>query len=134
MVLVDTNVVSEARRGAREAVSWLNAVDPSSVFISVVTIGEIQRGIVNKQKRDGRPPSRLIDWLEALQSSYGDRILPIDAPTAVEWGRMSAVMRRPDADGLIAATALLHGLALATRNVADFKDTGLTLINPWSLP
>ena len=98
MYLVDTNVVSEARRGTRAAVAWLKSVNPSDVHLSVITLGEIMRGI------------------------------------AVEWGRIGALRPRGDADGLIAATAIVHDYMLVTRNVGDFEDTRATVINPWDLP
>ena len=131
MYLVDTNVVSEARRGRREAVVFLQSVDADGVFLSVVTLGEIMRGAALKQRNDPAAAARLIDWLETLRRGYGKRILPITEAIAVEWGRLAALRPRGDADGLIAATAIVHNLVLVTRNVADFSDTPVTLINPW---
>ena len=108
MYLVDTNVVSEARRGRREAVVFLQSVDPDGVFLSVVTLGEIMRGATLKQKNDPAAAARLIDWLQALRRGYGNRILPITDAIAIEWGRLAALRPRGDADGLIAATAIVH--------------------------
>jgi hypothetical protein len=133
MYLVDTNVVSEARRGRSEAVAFLRSVDPDGVFLSVVTLGEIMRGAALKQKNDPTAAARLIEWLETLRRSYGRRILPVTDAIAIEWGRLAALRPRGDADGLIAATAIVHNLVLVTRNVADFSDTRAMLINPWEV-
>ncbi len=131
MYLIDTNVVAEARRGRREAVVFLQSVDPDGVFLSVVTLGEVMRGAALKQKDDPAAAARLIDWLEALRRGYAKRILPITDAVALEWGRLAALRPRGDADGFIAATAIVHNLVLVTRNVADFCDTRAPLINPW---
>jgi len=131
MYLVDTNTVSDAHKGVPEPVRWLSSVDPDAVYLSVITIGEISRGI--EHIRDAKPAKarQLTDWLTTLRSENEDRILPITEPIAVEWGRMSAHRRRPDADGLILATAKVHGLAIVTRNVIHFQDAGVPLVNPW---
>lgn len=133
MYLVDTNVVSEARRGTQQALSWMRSVDPSLVYLSVITLGEIMRGIALKQRSDPRAASHLAEWLRKLRHDHGDRILPIDDHVAVEWGRIAALRPRGDADGLIAATAMVHELILVTRNVADFEDTGVAIIDPWEI-
>lgn len=133
MYLVDTNVISEARRPSSPAAVWIRRVDPLDIHVSVISIGEITRGIAKKQPSDHVFAARLVEWLETLQSIYGDRILPITIAVAETWGRLSAFRSRGDADGLIAATAFVHGLTLVTRNVADFDDTGVALINPWTL-
>ncbi|HEX2885521.1 type II toxin-antitoxin system VapC family toxin [Vineibacter terrae] len=133
MYLVDTNVVSEARRGTRKAVSWLRSVDPQSVHLSVITLGEISRGIALKQNSDPRTAAHLAEWLRKLRHDHGDRILPITDQIAVEWGRLTAQRPRGDADGLIAATAIVHDLIVVTRNVADFGDSGASTVNPWDL-
>ena len=132
MYLVDTNIVSEARRERAEAVAWLRGVDPATVYLSVVTLGELMRGADMKRNRDPAAAGRLLDWLEKLRRDHGHRILPITDAIAIEWGRLAAVRTRGDADGLIAATALVHGLAVVTRNKRDFDDAGLTVINPFA--
>lgn len=132
MYLVDTNVISEARRGTAQATSWLRSVDPRTVYLSVITLGEIMRGIALKQKTDPRTAVHLEEWLRRIQLDHKDRILPITDRIAVEWGRISALRPRGDADGLIAATAVVHDLIVVTRNVADFDDTGVSLIDPWN--
>lgn len=133
MYLVDTNVVSEARRGTSQAVAWLRAVDPLAVHLSVITLGEVMRGIALKQKSDPRSAAHLSEWLRKLRHDHGDRILPVTDQIAVEWGRLAALRPRGDADGLIAATAVVHDLIVVTRNVGDFDDTGTSVINPWEL-
>jgi toxin FitB len=134
MYLVDTNIVSEARRGTPQAVSWLRSVDPLSVHLSALTLGEIMRGIALKQKLDPRAAAHLTEWLRKLRHDHGDRILPVTDQIAVEWGRIAAIRPRGDIDGLLAATAIIHDLILVTRNVKDFEDTGASVINPWETP
>ena len=131
MYLVDTNVVSEARRGASEAVGWLRSVDPLAVHLSVITLGEIMRGVALKQKSDPQTASRLAQWLQTLRRDHADRILPVTDAIAVEWGRIAALRPRGDADGLIAATAIVHDLIVVTRKVGDFDDTRASVLNPW---
>ena len=131
MYLVDTNVISEARRGSREAVGWLRSVNPLAVYLSVITLGEIMRGVALKQKSDPRAASHLAQWLQTLRTDHADRILPITDAIALEWGRLAALRPRGDADGLIAATAIVHDLIVVTRNVADFDDTRASTLNPW---
>jgi predicted nucleic acid-binding protein len=144
MYLVDTNVVSEARRNAPEAVAWLRAAPPASIYLSVITLGEIMKGVALKARADRQAAGHLAEWLGKLRREFADRILPISDHVAVEWGRIAAL--RPhqgksdqsdlplsDADGLIAATAKVHDLILVTRNVADFDDAGVSIVNPWAL-
>lgn len=101
------------------------------VFVSVIPLGEIERGI--ERIRSSRPAkaAELDQWPDKLQAEDATPILPIAEAVAMEWGRMSAHRRRLDADGLILATAKVHDLVVATRNVADFADTGVRLVNPW---
>ena len=131
MYLLDTNVISEARRGSVPAITWLRSVDPLSVHLSTLTLGEIMRGIALKQKTDPKAARHLAEWLRKLRHDHADRILPITDPISVEWGRIAAIRPRGDIDGLIAATAIVHDLILVTRNVRDFEDTGASVIDPW---
>ena len=133
MYLVDTNVVSEARRGAPEAIRWLRSVDPRAVYLSVITLGEIMRGIALKQKADPRSAAHLAEWLQNLRHEHADRILAVTDQIALEWGRIAALRPRGEADGLIAATAIVHDLIIVTRNTSDFDDTRASVINPWDL-
>jgi len=132
MYLVDTNVLSEARRGTKEARIWLRSVDPATIYLSVITLGEIMKGIALKMRTDARAAGALTAWLEQLRHDHGDRILPISDRVALEWGRLAAERPRSMADGLIAATAAVHAKIIVTRNVEDFSDTRLPVINPWN--
>jgi len=131
MYLIDTNVISEARRGTPQTVSWLRSVDPLRVHISALTLGEIMRGIALKQRSDPRAAAHLMEWLRKLRYDHAERILPVTDEIAVEWGRIAAIRPRGDIDGLIAATAIIHDLIVVTRNVADFQDMGASVIDPW---
>jgi toxin FitB len=133
MYLVDTNVLSEARRGSSEARQWLRSVDPAMVYLSVITLGEIMRGIALKERSDPAFASRLLRWLVDLQHDHADRIMPISDRVAVEWGRLAADRPRGMADGLIAATAIVYGKVIVTRNVSDFADARVPVINPWEV-
>jgi len=131
MYLVDTNVLSEARRGNVTAREWLRSVDPEAIYLSVITLGEIMKGIVLKQRTDPRAAAALTQWLERLRHDHSDRILPITDRVALEWGRLAAERPRATADGLIAATASVYDKIIVTRNAVDFDDARLPLINPW---
>ncbi|MET4214513.1 type II toxin-antitoxin system VapC family toxin [Bradyrhizobium sp. LA2.1] len=133
MYLVDINVISEARRGSPQATSWLRSVDPTSVHLSTLTLGEIMRGIALKQRSDPKAAGHLAEWLRKLRHDHADRILPVTDQVSVEWGRLAAIRPRGDIDGLIAATAIVHDLILVTRNERDFDDTGASVINPWEV-
>ncbi len=132
MYLVDTNVISEARRGSPEATAWLRTVDPRSVHLSVITLGEIMRGVALKRKSDPAAASHLENWLRKLRHDHADRILGITDRVAVAWGEIAALRPRGEADGLIAATAFVHDLAIVTRNVGDFADIDVKVIDPWN--
>jgi hypothetical protein len=131
--LVDTNVLSEARRGSTPARDWLRSVDPGQVYLSVVTLGEIMKGIAQRARVDAVAAASLGLWLEQLRIEHARRILPIDDAVAMEWGRIAALRPRNMADALIAATAAAHRKIVVTRNVADFADLNAPLINPWAL-
>ena len=132
MYLVDTNVLSEARRGTREARIWLRSVEPATIYLSVITLGEVMKGIALKQRTDRRAAAALTVWLEQLRLDHSDRILPISDRVALEWGRLAAERPRGMADGLIAATAIVHSKIIVTRNVAGFSDTRIPVIDPWN--
>ena len=132
--LVGTNVIAELRKGSRansNVRTWFAAVDPEAILLSVLTIGEIRRGIENVRRRDAPAARALERWLRRLVADYGDRILPVDLRVADEWGRLNAPDPVPVVDGLLAATAKVHGLTLATRNVRDVASTGARLVNPF---
>jgi len=131
MYLLDTNVVSDAQRRLPKPTAWLASVDPASVSLSVITLGEIERGIFKQRKVDPERAARLDVWLRELLRDNADRILAVTQDVALAWGRITAGRTRGGADSLIAATALVHDLIVVTRNVADFEDFGLTVLNPW---
>jgi predicted nucleic acid-binding protein len=133
MYLLDTNIVSDVQRRLPKPTAWLTSIDPGSVNLSVITIGEIERGIVKQRGVDPERATRLDLWLRELRRDNADRILAVTEGVALAWGRISAGRTRGSADTLIAATALVHDLILVTRNVADFDDTGVTILNPWAI-
>ena len=131
MILLDTVVVSELRKTRPNArvVDWLRRQRESEVFLSVVTIGEIERGISKVEDLDFA--RALAHWLEDLLRFYGDRVLPVTSDIARRWGRLSASLGHEGADLLIAATAAAHGLTVATRNVRHFAPTGVAVFDPF---
>jgi predicted nucleic acid-binding protein len=134
MFLLDTDILSALRRRVRhpEAVAWLEAQRTVNLHLSVVTIGEIERGVAQQERRDPSFAEELARWLDLVLAWYGDRILMVDIPTARRWGRLSAALGHAGADLLIAATALEHGLIVVTRNVRDFEPTGVEVLNPFT--
>jgi predicted nucleic acid-binding protein len=132
--LLDTNVIAEVRKsdGDPGVHAWFESVADDSLFLSALVLGEIQRGIRLVEPRDAMLAGTLQEWLDQLRSQYHDRLLPIDADVALVWGRLSAIRSVPDVDGLLAATALHHGMTLVTRNVQDFDGLGVTVLNPFT--
>ena len=133
MYLLDTNVVSDAQRRLPKPTAWIASIDPASISLSVITLGEIERRIVKQLKIDPERAARLDIWLRELRRDNADRILPITEEIALTWGRITAGRTGGNADTLIAATALVHDLILVTRNVADFEGLGATVLNPWEV-
>lgn len=132
--LLDTNVIAELRKGARanpHVRSWFESLDSDAIMLSVLTIGEIRRGIENVRRRDPATAKALERWLRRLVAEHRDRILPIDLPVAEEWGRLNVPDPLPVVDALLAATAKVHGLTFVTRNVKDVARTGVELMNPF---
>ena len=132
MFLLDTDVLSALRRRERnpEIVRWVQEQRTTDLFISVVTVGEIERGITQQQRQDPAFARDLGLWLDRVLGWYGDRILAVDVASARRWGQLSATFGHSGADLLIAATALEHGLTVVTRNVRHFEPTGVHVINP----
>ena len=133
MFLLDTDVLSALRRRERhpEAVRWVETQRTADLYISVVTVGEIERGIAQQQPRDPSFAGELALWLDRALAWYSDQILIVDAATARRWGRLSATLGHDGADLLIAATALEHGLTVVTRNVRHYEPTGVPTLNPF---
>jgi toxin FitB len=132
--LLDTNIVSELRKGARAnsgVTSWFADAADDELHLSVLTVGELRRGIDAIRKRDGETARALDRWFLGLVDGFGDRLLPIDRAVAEEWGRMTAGQSLPVIDSLLAATAKVHGLTLVTRNTKDVGRTGVHCLNPF---
>jgi hypothetical protein len=139
--LIDTNVISELRRKQPDAnvVAWFAVRPVQSIFLSVLTLGEIRKGIESLGNTSVDPVRRqaLADWLEVdLPTFFLGRVLSVDLPVSDRWGHLQAQARRPlpAIDSLLAATALHHNLSLVTRNARDFAGFGLNVINPWHVP
>jgi toxin FitB len=134
MFLVDTNVLAELRKGARfnaQVVAWNARHSPSVMFVSVLTLGEIRKGVELLRARDLAQAVVLDAWFGRVCDAFAGRILPIDAAVADAWGRLNVPQPLPAIDGLLAATALTHGLTRVTRNVADFARARVPLLNPF---
>jgi predicted nucleic acid-binding protein len=131
--LPDTNVLSELRRRTpdKNVLAWFATTRASQLHLSVLVVGEIRQGIARLARRDPARSSRLDEWLTRLLGSYADRILPITADIAQEWGRLNVPDPVAPVDGLLAATAKVHGMTLVTRNTVDVARTGVSLINPF---
>ncbi|HEY0490670.1 MAG TPA: type II toxin-antitoxin system VapC family toxin [Telluria sp.] len=136
MYLVDTNVISEARKGRRAnpgVLQFFRSTIPADRFLSVQTVGEIRRGIENIRRRGGQDQaSRLEVWLDAVISEYANRILSFDSDCAQVWGRLMSPQASSPIDKQIAAIALIHGLVVVTRNIDDFSATSANLLNPFA--
>jgi len=133
--LLDTNVISEfgATTPNPAVLAWLNLTPTQECRISVVTIGELQAGVTKLEARGRtRRAGQIREWIDALESQWANRILPIDIETAKAWGALRGAGRTmPMVDSLLAATAIVHDLSVVTRHTKDFEDTGVRLINPW---
>ena len=131
MYLIDTDILSILRRRERNpaVVGWIEGQRTADLRISVITVGEIERGIVQQQRRNPAFARNLSVWLDLMMDLYGNRILPVDVATARRWGQLSAAIGNAGIDLFIAATALEHGLTVATRNVRHFKPTGVPVVD-----
>ncbi|MNK07259.1 Toxin FitB [compost metagenome] len=137
MYVLDTNVVSELRKvrlGKVEAKvsAWTESVDAADLFVSAITILELELGVLAMERKDAAQGAMLRSWLEQhVLPEFSGRTLPVDTAVALRCARLHVPDKRGERDALIAATALVHGMAVVTRNVADFKPTGVTVVNPW---
>ena len=134
MYLLDTNIVSELRkhRPHGDVLAWLESLDNAQLYLSAVSLGEMQAGIELTREQDPNKAKEIEAWLELVAGAYN--VLPMDAPTFRMWARL--MHRKSDTlyeDAMIAATAKVHGLTIATRNVADFNGLGLEVFNPFTL-
>jgi predicted nucleic acid-binding protein len=135
MYLVDTNVVSELRnlpRADKNVRAWEAGVNPSWVYISVISIFELELGTRHMERRDPAQGQALRTWLDLrILPAFDGRILPVDVEVVVRCAAINVSDRQPFRDSLIAATALVHGMTVVTRNVTDFAPTGVAVLNPW---
>jgi Predicted nucleic acid-binding protein, contains PIN domain len=135
--LLDTNVVSELRKvGDGKAdpnvTAWVSAQDSRDLYISAITILELERGILSLQRRDIEQGARLRAWMDSrVRPEFAQRIIAIDEAIATRCAHLHIPDRRNEADALIAATAVVHGLVVVTRNIQDFQGTGVVLVDPW---
>lgn len=137
MYVLDTNVLSELRKvrlGKADAnvTTWTESVDAADLFISVITIMELELGVLAVERRDATQGAMLRSWLEQrVLPEFSGRTLPIDTAVAQRCARLHVPDKRGERDALIAATALVHGMTVVTRNVAGFRPTGVAIVNPW---
>lgn len=131
--LLDTNVLSEVRRprGDEKVKRWISSAPAADLYLSVLVVGEIRRGIERLKRRDPEGAEVYESWLGTVLREYADRILPVDAEIAEEWGRMSVPDPVPIVDGLMAATAKVRGMTFVTRNTADVERAGVRVLNPF---
>jgi predicted nucleic acid-binding protein len=133
--LVDTNVISEVRKGTRcspPVAAWFSGIADDDVYVSVLLFGEIRKGIERLNRLDPSQATAIEAWLADLQRLFGDRVLLIDRLVAEEWGRMNVKRSVPVIDALLAATAKVNGMTFATRNTRDVADLGVDLIDPFA--
>src|ERR1700675_3873845 len=135
MFLIDTVTLSELRRHERDptVVAWFERQRTTDLFLSVISIGEIERGIARQRTTDPGFADALAAWLDRVLALYGERVVPFDLGTARRWGALSAALGNDSTDLMIAATALEHGLTVVTRNRSDFEPTGAAVLDPFSL-
>jgi len=139
MYVLDTNVVSELRKvrlGKADAnvKAWAESVDAADLFVSAITIMELEFGVLSIERKDAPQGALLRAWLEQhVLPEFSGRTLPVDTAVAQCCARLHVPDKRGERDALIAATALVHGMSVITRNIADFKPTGVALINPWDV-
>ncbi|GAA2692456.1 type II toxin-antitoxin system VapC family toxin [Nonomuraea recticatena] len=134
--LLDTNVISEVRKrqGSQHVKAWVEESFGPTLYLSTISIGEIRCGIELRRRRDVQQALVLERWLARLYDSFLDRIVPVTSEIAEEWGRLNSARTLQTADGLLAATAKVHGWSIVTRNVKDFEGTGVAVVNPFEWP
>ncbi len=135
--LIDTNIILEIRKGGRcdpNVAQWYDGIADDDLHLSVLALGEIRQGIERSRRRDPDKAKALDRWLVQIYEAFDGRILPIDSAVADIWGQMNVPDRISTIDGLMAATAKVHGLTLVTRNIADVTRSGAALLNPFDPP
>ena len=133
--LLDTNIILELRKRRRCNVGvakWFATLEDQDIFLSVLVIGEIRKGIESIRRRDSLAAGALDNWLSQLVITFSERIIPVDRRVAETWGRLNVPNPLPVIDGLLAATALVKGFTLVTRNVSDIEATGVPYLNPFT--
>ena len=140
MFLLDTNVVSELRKARTgkahpNVAAWVQTAQEISLFLSVIVVQELEIGVLQLERKDRAQGAILRSWLDQhVLPTFADRVLPVDTAVAQRSARLHVPNPQPYRDGLIAATALIHGMTIVTRNVTDFEATGVPLLNPWDAP
>jgi predicted nucleic acid-binding protein len=132
--LIDTNIISEVRKGSACnpcVAAWYGSIDDESIYLSALVLGEIRKGIERARPKEPAKALALEKWLSTLSRSFAERILPVDRAVVDEWGRMSAKRPVSTVDALLAATAKVHGMTLATRNTSHVTDLGANVLNPF---
>lgn len=138
MFILDTNVVSELRkirlgRADKQFSLWADSMETADLYLSVITLQELEMGVLLLERRDAKQGAIFRTWLDHhVMPAFSGRILPIDTAVALCSAKLHVPNPQPIRDGLIAATALVHGMSVVTRNVADFSSSGVTVINPWN--
>lgn len=138
MFVLDTNVVSELRKARtgkadRRVLAWADTVDPADLFISAITVMELEQGVIQIEHRDAHQGALLRNWLEQqVLPEFHGRVLPVDTAVARLCARLHVPDRRGERDALIAASALVHGMTVVTRNTTDFEPMNVGLLNPWT--
>ena len=139
MYLLDTNIISELRkaqnnRADKQVVAWSNSVEIDQLFISAITILELEKGVLQVERKDAKQGLALRTWLEEqVIPTFSGKILAIDTKVAQKCARLHVPNPKSERDALIAATALVHKMTVVTRNIKDFKNSGVLLINPWRI-
>ncbi len=135
--LIDTNIISEIRKQSRcdtAVAAWYASVADDDLFLSVLVLGEIRKGVELARPRDPSKAAALERWLQEVDTAFQGRVLEIDGAVSDQWGRMSVIRPVPAIDGMLAATALVHGLTLVTRNDRDVSGLGAAVLNPFTKP
>jgi toxin FitB len=138
MFVLDTNVISELRkavsgRANTNVVAWAESIDPIDLYLSAVTILELEFGVLRMEQRDPRQGAMLRNWLDhQVLPEFAERVLPVDTVVARRCAALHVPDPRSDRDAMIAATALVHGMTVVTRNLSDFEPAGVRLLNPWN--